>query len=222
MEHESDGKNNYRCWSWNNSKVSRKNTEGIGNQKKDRNLQDLSIIVIGNNTQNNQGEEDSSEKSQRFRFRNSTTTTKTTTTTTIIIIIIIIKIIIIIIIILMKEHEKKDKYLDLARELKKTMEHKGDSYTNRDWCFWYVSWRIIKGPGGFGSWRPSGDYPNNSIIKRPVYWDESWRLEETCCHPISCEKLSAYTDVKTSIKLIIIIIIIIHWFYHKKRTFEQR
>ena len=29
----------------------------------------------------------------------------------------------------------KDKYLDLARELKKTREHDGDNYTNYDWCF---------------------------------------------------------------------------------------
>ena len=34
----------------------------------------------------------------------------------------------------LKEYEKKDKYLDLARELKKIMEHKGDNYTNPDWC----------------------------------------------------------------------------------------
>ena len=36
-----------------------------------------------------------------------------------------------------EEWEKKDKYLDLATEVKKTMEHEGDNYTNRDWCFWY-------------------------------------------------------------------------------------
>ena len=28
----------------------------------------------------------------------------------------------------LKESEKKDKYLDLARELKKTMEHESDNY----------------------------------------------------------------------------------------------
>ena len=28
-------------------------------------------------------------------------------------------------------------YLDLAREMKKTMEHEGDNYTNQNWCFWY-------------------------------------------------------------------------------------
>ena len=32
--------------------------------------------------------------------------------------------------------EKKDKYLDLDRELKKTMEHAGDNYTNCNWCVW--------------------------------------------------------------------------------------
>ena len=38
----------------------------------------------------------------------------------------------------LKECEKKDKYLDLARELKKTtMEHEGDNYTNCDWCSWH-------------------------------------------------------------------------------------
>ena len=37
----------------------------------------------------------------------------------------------------LKEFEKKDKYLDLARELKKTMEHEGDNYTNCNRCFWY-------------------------------------------------------------------------------------
>ena len=36
----------------------------------------------------------------------------------------------------LKECEKRDKYLDLARELK-TMEHEGDNYTNCDWCFWH-------------------------------------------------------------------------------------
>ena len=50
-----------------------------------------------------------------------------------------------------KESEKKDKYLDLARELKKTLEYEGDNYTNRDWCFWYSHQKIIKGTGGLGN-----------------------------------------------------------------------
>ena len=34
----------------------------------------------------------------------------------------------------LKECKMKDKYLDLARELKKTMEHAGDNYINCNWC----------------------------------------------------------------------------------------
>ena len=37
----------------------------------------------------------------------------------------------------LKECEKMDKYLELLRELKKTMEHEGDNDNNCDWCFWY-------------------------------------------------------------------------------------
>ncbi len=36
----------------------------------------------------------------------------------------------------LKESEKKDKYLDLARELKKNMEHAGNNYTICNGCFW--------------------------------------------------------------------------------------
>ena len=37
----------------------------------------------------------------------------------------------------LKECEKKDKYLDLSRELKKkTVEHAGDNYNNCNWCVW--------------------------------------------------------------------------------------
>ena len=47
----------------------------------------------------------------------------------------------------LKEVVKKDKYLDLSRDLKKTMEYDGKNYTNCDWCFWPSSKRIIKGTG---------------------------------------------------------------------------
>ena len=49
---------------------------------------------------------------------------------------------------------------------------------------------MIEGPGGLGGWRTGRDYPKE-------FWDESWRLEETCCHSNS-ENRSANTDVKNS------------------------
>ena len=46
----------------------------------------------------------------------------------------------------LKECEKKDKYLDLARELKKTMEHESDDYTNCDCAFNTVTKGLLKFP----------------------------------------------------------------------------
>ena len=45
------------------------------------------------------------------------------------------------------------------------MEYDGDNYTNCDWCIWYSNERISKGTGGLGSWRTSGDHPNDNIIE---------------------------------------------------------
>ena len=65
----------------------------------------------------------------------------------------------------LKESEKKDKFLDLAREYKKAMEHEGDDYTKRDLCFRYNNERIIKCTGGHITWRRSRDHPNDSIVE---------------------------------------------------------
>ena len=53
--------------------------------------------------------------------------------------------------------------MDLARELKKTIEHEGDSDTSCDWCTWTE--RTEKGTGRVGNQRTSRDYPNYSIIE---------------------------------------------------------
>ena len=73
----------------------------------------------------------------------------------------------------LKENEKKDKYQDLAMELKKTVEHESDSYTNCDWYFWYSHRRIIKETGGLGNKRMSGDHPNYYIIENDQNTEKS-------------------------------------------------
>ena len=65
----------------------------------------------------------------------------------------------------LKKSEKKDKYLKLDRELNEMMEHEGDNYTNHDWCFRHSHQRIIKGTGGLGGRRMSGDRPNYNIVE---------------------------------------------------------
>ena len=64
----------------------------------------------------------------------------------------------------LKESQKKDKYLDLARGLKKTVEHESDDYTNCNWCSWYTHWRINKGTWGLENMSTSRDHPNYCII----------------------------------------------------------
>ena len=44
-----------------------------------------------------------------------------------------------------------------------------------------------------GEWRPSKLL---HFWEQPEYIEESWRLEETCCHSSSCERPSAGADVK--------------------------
>ena len=40
-----------------------------------------------------------------------------------------------------------------------------DNCTNCDWYFWHNNQKIIKRPGGLGSWRTGRDYPNDSIAE---------------------------------------------------------
>ena len=64
----------------------------------------------------------------------------------------------------LKEREK-DKYLDLAWELKKTVKHESDFYTISNWCSWYSHRRIGTGTGGLGNKRTSGEHPNYSNVE---------------------------------------------------------
>ena len=64
----------------------------------------------------------------------------------------------------LKANQKKDKYFDLARELKKTKEHEDVNYTNCANYFWYCNQRIIKETGGLGNKGTSGNNPNYYII----------------------------------------------------------
>ena len=44
-------------------------------------------------------------------------------------------------------------------------------------------------------WRP---FKLQHYWERPEYWEESWRLEENCCHSNFNERPSANADVKNS------------------------
>ena len=65
----------------------------------------------------------------------------------------------------LKECEQKDKYLDLAGELKKLWNMKVTIVPILIRAFGTVTKWLLKGLGGLGSWRTSGYHPNYSIIE---------------------------------------------------------
>ena len=65
----------------------------------------------------------------------------------------------------LKESEKENKYIDLARELKKTVEHKSNGYTNCRWCSWFSHQRVGARIGGLGNKRTNGGHLDHIIIE---------------------------------------------------------
>ena len=91
--------------------------------------------------------------------------------------------------------EKKDKYLDLARELKKLWNMQVTIILIVIGAFGTVTKGLLKGLEDLEVGRPS---KLQHYWERPEYWEKSWRLEETCCHSNSSERPSANADVKNS------------------------
>ena len=102
----------------------------------------------------------------------------------------------------LKESEKRDKYVDFARELKKTMEHENDGDTNCNWCSWYSHQRIYTGTGGLKNKRKGEYHSKYSIVKIGQNTEKSPEDKETCCHSNYMKKLSANTGVKKSLKAV--------------------
>ena len=60
----------------------------------------------------------------------------------------------------LKEREKRNRYLDLANELKKSTEHESDSDTNFNWRDQYSFQKIGTGDREIRNTRMSADDPN--------------------------------------------------------------
>ena len=96
----------------------------------------------------------------------------------------------------LKEIEKNDKFLDLARELKKISNMNVTIIPIVIGAFGTVTKGLLK---GLGAWRLAEEWRPSKLQhcwERPKYWEESWRLDETCCHSGSSERPSAIADVK--------------------------
>ena len=67
--------------------------------------------------------------------------------------------------IVIMNNEKRDKYLDLAREQKKSVEHEVDGDTNCNWCTQSNPQKFGKTTRRFRNQRTSGDHLVHNIIK---------------------------------------------------------
>ena len=65
----------------------------------------------------------------------------------------------------LRENNKRDKYLDLDRELKKTVENERDGDINYNWCTRYSQQRIDTETRELGKKRMRENHPNNSLIE---------------------------------------------------------
>ena len=65
----------------------------------------------------------------------------------------------------LKESEKRDEYLNLARELKKAMKYESDGDTNCNWCTWNNPQSADQGTRRLRNHSTSKDHPNYCITK---------------------------------------------------------
>ena len=82
-----------------------------------------------------------------------------------------------------KESDKGDKYLDLARELK--------SCGIWEWRWYRNVIGVLRTllEGLIRSWKNwKSEEKQSAFWVRPEYWEESWRLEETCNHSDYCNR----------------------------------
>ena len=98
----------------------------------------------------------------------------------------------------LKESEKKNKYLDFARELKKLWNMKVTILPIVIGAFGTITKGLLKGLEDLevGGWVETIQMTALLRTARILRW-----LEETCCHSNSSEKPSADTDVKNSNEL---------------------
>ena len=100
--------------------------------------------------------------------------------------------------VIMKENEKTDKYLDLAKELKKAMEREYDGDTKCSWFAWKGLERRreeLEIRGRIDTIQSTALLRSAKILGRVL---DSWSPEETCCLSVSSERPPIKTGVKNS------------------------
>ena len=107
----------------------------------------------------------------------------------------------------LEECEKKNKYVDLARELKKKLWNMQVTIVPIViGAFGRVTKGLLKGLEDLEDGGRVETIQTTTLLRTARILRKLWRLEETCCHSNSSEILSANASVKHSNEIIIIII----------------
>ena len=96
----------------------------------------------------------------------------------------------------LKECEKKDKYLDIARELKKLWNMQVTIIPIVIGAFGTVTKGLLKELDDLEVGGRVETIQTTPLLRTARIWEESWRLEENCCLSNSSERPSANADVK--------------------------
>ena len=96
----------------------------------------------------------------------------------------------------LKESKKKDKYLDLAGELKKIRNMKMIVTPVVSGALDTIIKGMVQGLE-FLEIRWREETIQTTAFLRSEYWEESWRVKETCCHSNYSKKPLANIGVKT-------------------------
>ena len=96
----------------------------------------------------------------------------------------------------LKVWEKRDKYLDLARELKKLWNMKVTIIPNVIGAFGTVTIGLLKGMEDFEVSGRMKTIQTTALLKTANILRRVLELEETCFHSICSERPSAYADMK--------------------------
>ena len=138
MEHGGDSDTSCNWCHWNNPRRIRKGTRRLGNQRTSRDYPNYSIVEIGQNIEKSPGDLRRLAVTTTFGINHWLTLVWKTLkgvnnnkkrSRKIVDFAILadnrVK---------LKESEKRDTYLNFARELRKTMEHEWDGNNNCSWC----------------------------------------------------------------------------------------
>ena len=99
----------------------------------------------------------------------------------------------------LKECEKRDKYLDLARELKKLCNMKVTIIPIVISAFGTVTKGLSKGLGDLEVGGRVETIQTTALLKTAIILRRVLRLEETCCHSISKKKKQRKTELKNEL-----------------------